>query len=84
VLSVKLTHGRPIAGATVVDERFRHRRTACFQTARPVVWAMPREQPACQKGLSGFAAENLVKTALTGQKQADEPWSTFTTKKDSS
>ena len=41
VLSVKLTHGRPIAGATVVDDRFRHRRTACFQTARPVVWAMP-------------------------------------------
>jgi hypothetical protein len=26
----KLTHGRPIAGAAVVDDRFYHRRAACF------------------------------------------------------
>jgi hypothetical protein len=77
-LALKLNHGRPIAGATVVDDRFHHRREACFQTARPVVWVLSRQQPSCQKGLTGFAVENLVKTALAGQKQAAEPWSTFT------
>jgi hypothetical protein len=36
---LKLTHGRPISGAAVVDDRFHHRRAVRFQTARLVVWA---------------------------------------------
>jgi hypothetical protein len=53
----KLTHGHPIAGAAVVDDRFYHRRAACLQTAWPVVWATVGKQPACQGDSLCFWAE---------------------------